>query len=253
MVLEYIKDRIVSGDLRPGSRLPTETEIGDHLGISRTPVREAIKIFEAVGVLDVQVGSGTFVNPSLEPSLAQLLLFKLYLQDTTPQKMMEVRRLIARGCAELAAERRTSEDLAAMRAAIARMEAFAARPDAPLDEVLEADLEFHRAVNRATKNELTETVGNYILDMVAPWIRMSLARLTARAALESHRLEYRMIESGNAAGARETSSLNAVDLSVENWRDSLVDLPRTAPVAATRRRRPPRAAKAAAPGVPAGK
>ena len=103
MVLEHIKDQIISGELTPGSRLPTEIEIGDHLGISRTPVREAIKIFEAMGVLDVRIGSGTFVNPSLEPSLAQLLLFKMYLQQSTPQKMMELRRVMARGAAELAA------------------------------------------------------------------------------------------------------------------------------------------------------
>lgn len=224
IVLEYLKDQIISGKLKPGARLPTEAEIGEKLGISRTPVREALKIFEAMGVLAVRRGSGMFVNPDIEPSLAQLLLFKLYLQETTPQKMMEVRRLIARGCAELAAERRTDDDLAAMSKAIEKMKSFAGLDNPPWDDVLEADLEFHRAIHRATGNELTETIANYILDMVAPWIKFSLKRLTPQAALDSHMLEFRMIQNGNAVGARETSVLNPSDFSVMDWRDSLIEM-----------------------------
>ena len=207
--------------LKPGSQLPTENEIAEHLGISRTPVREAIKIFEAMGVLDVRIGSGTFVNQEIEPSLAQLLLFQLYLQKTTPQKMMEVRQMIARGCSEMAAQRRTTEDLAAMEAAIKKMEALAKLADPSFDEALEVDLEFHRAVNRAAHNELVETIGNFILDTVAPWIKISLQRLSPSAAVKVHRLEYEMIAAGNSDGARENKTMAAVDLSLENWRNSL--------------------------------
>ena len=217
-----LRQRIVKGELPGGTRL-YEVALAEELEISRTPVREAIKIFEAMGVLDVRIGSGTFVNPSLEPSLAQLLLFKMYLQQSTPQKMMELRRVMARGAAELAAERRTSDDLANMGEAIEHMSKFVDMAEPPWDEVLEADLDFHRAVNRATHNELMETMANYILDMVAPWIKTSLQRLTPKAAIESHRMEFRMIELGNVAGARESMSMNAVDMSVQNWRDSLLD------------------------------
>lgn len=225
MVLEHVKDQIIAGHLKPGSQLPTENEIAEHLGISRTPVREAIKIFEAMGVLDVRIGSGTFVNQEIEPSLAQLLLFQLYLQKTTPQKMMEVRQMIARGCSEMAAQRRTSEDLAAMEAAIKKMEALAKLANPSFDEALEVDLEFHRAVNRATHNELVETIGNFILDTVAPWIKISLQRLSPSAAVKVHRLEYEMIAAGNSDGARENRTMAAVDLSLENWRNSLIETP----------------------------
>ncbi len=225
MVLEHVKDQIIAGQLKPGSQLPTENEIAEHLGISRTPVREAIKIFEAMGVLDVRIGSGTFVNQDIEPSLAQLLLFQLYLQKTTPQKMMEVRQMIARGCSEMAAQRRTTEDLAAMQIAIKKMEALAASPSPSYDKALEVDLEFHRAINRATHNELVETIGNFILDTVAPWIKISLQRLTPAAAVNVHKLEYEMIAAGNSDGARENKTTVAVDISLENWRNSLIEKP----------------------------
>ncbi|MCM0018370.1 MAG: FadR family transcriptional regulator [Tagaea sp.] len=225
MVLEHVKDQIIAGQLKPGSQLPTENEIAEHLGISRTPVREAIKIFEAMGVLEVRIGSGTFVNRDIEPSLAQLLLFQLYLRKTTPQKMMEVRQMIARGCSEMAAQRRTNDDLAAMRSAIEKMEILAASPSPSYDEALEVDLEFHRAINRATHNELVETIGNFILDTVAPWIKLSLQRLSPAAAVNVHKLEYEMIAAGDSAGAWQGKTTAAVDISLENWRNSLVETP----------------------------
>jgi len=220
-VLEYIREGIAKGDLKPGSKLPNETEIAEELGISRTPVREAIKILEAVGILEIQIGSGTFVRPSLAPSIAQLLMFQLYLQQTTPQKLMEARRIIERGCAELAAQRRSEQDLVAMREAIVRLEALSGREDEKPEETLEADLDFHRAIFKATDNELIKAIGSFVLEMVSPWIRQSLRVTGAAKAAQMHRAEYTMIEAENAGAARESVVFAAVDVGMEHWLSSL--------------------------------
>ena len=221
-VLEYVREGIATGRLKPGSKLPVENEIAEHLGVSRTPVREAVKILEAVGILDVRIGSGTYVQPSLEPSIAQLLMFQLYLRQTTPKKLMEARRIIERGCAELAAERRKPADLDEMADSIKALEFFAGAEHEQPDETLEADLAFHRAVYKATDNELINAIGNFVLDLVSPWVRQSLQLTGAAKAAEMHRAELMMIEAQNAGAARECVA--AVDLGMQHWLESLQTL-----------------------------
>ncbi len=220
-VLEYVRDEIASGRLKPGSKLPVENEIAETLGVSRTPVREAVKILEAVGILDVRIGLGTYVQPSLQPSIAQLLMFQLYLRHTTPQKMMEARRIIERGCAELAADRRTPENLKEMADSIEVLESFSGREQEQPEEALEADLAFHRAVCKATNNELINAIGNFVLDVVSPWVRQSLQLTGAAKAAEMHRAVLMMIEAQNAGAARECAAVTAVDLGMQHWLDSL--------------------------------
>lgn len=228
IVLEYLKDGISDGTFAPGGKLPTENEIAETLGVSRTPVREAVKILEALGLLDVRIGSGTYVRVGLERSLSHVLMMQLSLHKTTPQKLMEARRIVERGCAELAAERRTEADLDEMRASIAALEACVGRPDATLDEMLEADLDFHRIVFRATRNELVTTFANFVLDTVTPWIRRSMDNAGPKRAVYNHKLLFTMIEARNAGAARESVVLTAVDKGMDHWRDSLeTDTPDT--------------------------
>jgi GntR family transcriptional repressor for pyruvate dehydrogenase complex len=221
IVLQYIKDCISDGTFPPGSKLPTENEIAETLGVSRTPVREAVKILEALGLLDVRVGSGTYLRVGLERSLSHVLMLQLSLHKTTPKKLMEARRIVERGCAELAAERRTEDDLAQMRASIEALESCTNRHDATPNEMLEADLQFHRVVFQATKNELVAAFANFVLDMVAPWVGRSLENTDPMQAVYNHKLEYSMIEAGNAGAARESVVLTAVDAGMDHWRSSL--------------------------------
>ncbi len=61
IVVNAIKEMLVTRELRPGDRLPTEIEISEGLGVSRGSVREAMKILSAFGLIDIRVGNGTYV------------------------------------------------------------------------------------------------------------------------------------------------------------------------------------------------
>jgi GntR family transcriptional repressor for pyruvate dehydrogenase complex len=203
LVLDHIKSRIADGRLRPGDQLPPENELARELGLSRTPVREAIKVLAAVGIVVVRHGHGTFVSDGAQASLGQLLLFEIYLRDTTPQKLMEVRRIFERSCAELAAQRRTEDDLVEMRACIERLRPLVERPHPDYDATVEADLAFHRAIYKASKNELVATLANFVSNMIAPWLRRSHANGGLEHTVRLHEIMYAMIEARNAAAARE--------------------------------------------------
>jgi len=227
VVIEYIKDAVTTGHFKGGDQLPTELELATLLGVSRTPVREAIKVLDMVGIIEVRHGTGTFVRDGVHAALAQLMLFQTYLQVTTPQKLMEVRQVFERSCAELAAERRTQEDLDAMQQSIEVSRQLANDPNATLEQVLKADLDFHKLVYSAAQNELLETVANFVLSMVAPWIKTSIERAGPHNAVKLHEVMYMMIESGNANAAREFANssdfaqMDPVDANMQHFRDTI--------------------------------
>lgn len=220
-VLAFVRAQIESGRWRPGDRLPNEAELCRELGVSRTPVREAVKVLEAAGVLAVRQGSGTFVRQDQAEALAPLLTLQQKVTCASPTALMELRRLFERACAELAAAHRTEFDLEAMRRAIDELRQLARAPGSDPAAVLEADLCFHRAVYRAAHNELIELLANFMLTTVAPWIGKSLTVGGAEKAVRLHEIELAMIESQNPGGARECYTNDAIDRQMEHWRQTL--------------------------------
>jgi GntR family transcriptional regulator, transcriptional repressor for pyruvate dehydrogenase complex len=228
LVIEAIKSRLSEGAWKSGDRLPNEDELAAILHVSRTPLREAIKILDMANVLEIRRGTGTFVRHGSVASLSQLVLFQRYLSRATPQKLMEVRWLFERSCAELAAQRRTEDDLAGMRAAIDDLRALAT-PNwtSIIEEICEMDKLFHRRVYDAAKNELISTISNFVLDMVSPFMMRSLKVGGPWKTIKLHEMLYVMIENGNPAGAREITSMNAVDVNMNHFRENLEDVSST--------------------------
>ena len=108
---------IVAGRYQANTPLPSETELAEQSGVSRLTVREAVKALAAKQVVRVEHGRGTFVNPSsswsvLDPVLLIARSSQNADQLALPRKLIEARRVVEVAVAELAAERRTPEDLA---------------------------------------------------------------------------------------------------------------------------------------------
>jgi DNA-binding FadR family transcriptional regulator len=191
VVIEHVKQQISEGTWPPGARLPNENEVAKTLGVSRTPVREAMKVLSSAGLLETRQGQGTFVRSRISTSTLQLALFHLHLEATTPQKLMEVRELFEAACVELASERRTNDDIVAMSEAVRRLRAVAEAMPLDRTAALEADLDFHRAVYAATHNELIEAIANLMLQMIAPYVAKSheAGQLSQSIALHEMMLE----------------------------------------------------------------
>lgn len=223
VVVEFVRAELASGRLGPGDRLPTEHEIAERLGVGRNSVREAVRVLQAAGLVDVRHGTGSFVREGVEGSIAQLMLFRSLVAQADAGSLIEVRRVFERACAELAAQRRSEADLAAMRDAIDRLRRLADTPDAPVAEALDADLAFHRAVFRASGNEMLANLADFVLTAVAPWVERSLARHGPRRTAELHETEYQRIlaRDAGAAGDQASAALQAVDLNMEYWRQGL--------------------------------
>lgn len=185
-LVEALGDRIRDGVIAPGDKLPTEAEVMAEFGVSRTVVREAISKLQASGLVQTRHGIGTFVA---EPSEAAS--FRI-----TPEQMATLRDVIAvlelrigveTEAAGLAAQRRSDDNLRAMRTAL---DAFAAANEQGRDAV-GADFQFHLEIARATQNahfaELMNTLGAMIIprarlegaDVVSEERRTYLRRVNA--------------------------------------------------------------------------
>src|SRR5213596_864126 len=115
--IEHIKGMIVSGELRPGDRLPREADLADRLGLSRNSLREAVKALSLIHVLDVRQGDGTYVT-SLEPRLlldAMTFVVEFH-RDDTVLEFLEVRRILEPAATAMAALNMTDQQIADLRA-----------------------------------------------------------------------------------------------------------------------------------------
>ncbi|GIJ49665.1 GntR family transcriptional regulator [Virgisporangium aliadipatigenens] len=145
-----IRSMIQNGELPPGSRLPPEPQLAAQMGLSRSGVREAVKVLESARVLDVRRGDGTYVT-SLAPRLLLegLGLAVELLRDDTLLEVMEVRRMLEPVATGLAALRVTDAALAELSGILDSMRAAADDHE----KLIGFDTAFHHTVVAATGNE----------------------------------------------------------------------------------------------------
>ncbi len=156
---------------KPGDKLPTEAEIMQEYGVSRTVVREAISRLQAARMVETRHGIGTFL---LEPPVAPL---RLDARDAVTMldvmAVLELRITVETEAARLAAERRTEQDLAELRRALA---AFEAQIE-PGGDTVAADLAFHQQVAIATGNRYFHEILAQMGATIIPRTRVDTAEL----------------------------------------------------------------------------
>ncbi|MCZ0207712.1 FCD domain-containing protein [Streptomyces sp. UMAF16] len=146
--VEEIKAMIAEGRLEPGQRLPTERDLAVQLGMSRSSTREAIRALTVMGVLDARHGSGIYVGTLEAGDLLETFGVVADLsRGSRLVELLQVRRILESAATALAAARITEEQLAAVEAHLAAMNAT----DDP-EEILAHDLAFHREIASAAGN-----------------------------------------------------------------------------------------------------
>ena len=109
-IVEQLRELISTGTFNPGDKLPSERDMAQMLGVSRASVREAVVALQAMGVLDVKPGEGTFVSASMNSEMIEPLALVLSVERNPLAQLMEVRRILEAEAAALAAQRATEQD-----------------------------------------------------------------------------------------------------------------------------------------------
>lgn len=199
---DQLQRLIVTRTFPPEHRLPSERELGDLLGVSRTVVREALRALTAKGLVEVRGGAGTFVtvpSTSLVSELLSLCLSHTDTGDVNFGHLLEIRRVLEIEMSGLAAERRDESDLAHLRELLESMN----RQGTEAEEWARVDVGFHNALALASKNPLFPIVLRSITDILM-YVRLLAIRLpeTPRNALLHHTRIFEAVEKGDPAEAR---------------------------------------------------
>src|SRR5262247_1339862 len=122
-ILDAIAGFILERGLQPGDRLPPERELCERLKVSRPTLREALKRWAALGILDMRVGSGTYLRVPVAPGAVHFAV-TVQLEHVHLQRTLELRRALETEAAELAATRATAADVAEICKRLEHMEAM---------------------------------------------------------------------------------------------------------------------------------
>jgi len=199
-VAALLNRKIASGDLYPGSRLPTEQQLSDEFGVSRNVVREAIAQLRADGIVEARQGVGAFVMAPEQR--AAIRIDREALNDIgNMERLFELRCILEVESASLAAVRREREHLDAIKAALDRMSGEERWEEGSID----ADLAFHREIARATGNAFIHTFISFVCEQIRRSIHY--ARLTnplhdlVEVNVGEHVRIYEALAAGDASAA----------------------------------------------------
>jgi DNA-binding FadR family transcriptional regulator len=218
-VVATLGRRILSGDLAPGHSLPNTVQLSDDLGVSRSALREAIKVLSAKGLLEVRPRTGTRVRGRdnwnlMDPEV--LAWCGPELDAELLRSLLECRALIEPGAAALAAGNATAKQLAVIEAAFDRM----LRAD-DINIRVQADLDFHVAVLKASGNLFLAQWAGTVSSVLLAAFRLSTA--TANSSddvFAAHRDVMEAIRLHNGPRAdramRRLLAIAAIDLHVTN-------------------------------------
>jgi GntR family transcriptional repressor for pyruvate dehydrogenase complex len=190
-VVDEIVDQLMAyvTELQPGDRIPAERQLVRQLGVSRSSMREALRVLTSRGLLEVREGLGTFVAQDHQPFISHALMVSSLIGGRTARELHEVRAHVEPFCARLAAERATEADLEGIRTCLARQEAALGS----VDEFLDADVAFHLAIAQASENRV-------LVEMLRTVRALAMARMATllsarRDMTRSYREHRRIFES----------------------------------------------------------
>ena len=150
IIVDQIRLLMRQGQLKPGDRLPPERDLCERFGVSRVTVREALRMLESSGLVEIRVGArgGAFVTAPSSDRVGEGLADLLTLSVISASDVTEVRMILEAGIVPLVCERATEEDLLELEAICQRSEAALTAGDYSMD----MSLEFHIRVAQATHN-----------------------------------------------------------------------------------------------------
>ena len=199
-IVEYVREQLERGELKPGDRLPPERSLALQTGVSRSSVRVGLRALATMGIIQSRHGSGTFVAdgpPTLE---TEPLHFLAALHGFTRDEMFEARRLLEVGVVGLSARRASGEQVAAIAEEVTSM--FASL-DSPQD-FLRHDIRFHRAVAAASGNPILGSLVEMLSAVFYENRRETVGRARdLRESAEMHRRIYMAIRQHDPAAASD--------------------------------------------------
>lgn len=165
-IVSVFKNMLIDGRIKPGDKLPTEAELVQQLGVSRTPLREAIKILEAIGIIKIKRGEGMYICKEISNSHLNPMIFSIILHSKNTDKLIEFRQYFESMVLEMVSKNGTLDDLQKIKQVYEwQVDTANQSEHFSYAELAEIDLQFHYAVIEATKNPFVIEIGKTIYEL----------------------------------------------------------------------------------------
>ena len=197
-VAQVLLTHLVSGEYKPGQRLPPERALADSLGVGRSLIREALKALTLLGLIEVRPGDGTYLRRRPSNLLPASFEWGLLLGENQLEDVMEARQELEVVLAGLAALRRTDADIADLRVLLEAM-----RDATEAADFVAADVAFHLRIARTAKNSVLQSMHNGTQSLLHAWIsRVIAAADETKPSYLEHEPVFLAISDGDEAAAR---------------------------------------------------
>ncbi|MGU3498017.1 FadR/GntR family transcriptional regulator [Mycobacterium sp. C31M] len=198
-VARALLDAVFSGQITPGTRMPSERQLAESFGVGRFVVREALKSLGLLGLLEVRQGDGTYVRAPDSSLLPRVVEWGLLVGEQRTSDLVETRQHLEPVTARLAAERRSDSDLVIIRSHLDGM-----RDAADNDVFVDADVAFHLSIAEATGNSVLSNMLSSIASLLNVWIRSVVEAAESREpSYLEHVPIFDAIAARDAVGATE--------------------------------------------------
>lgn len=225
IIIGQIRELISSGVLKPGDKLPSERKLADHLGVTRSQIREAIRKLEFYGILKTLPQSGTTVSGLGIVALEGLITDVLKLEKSDFHSLIETRVLLETEAAYKAAVRRSEKDIQNIEAALLAYEKKRLTNDVAIDE----DFMFHMKIAEASKNSVLIS----LMLIITPELLQNYQKLEVcdpmknNQRIDEHRAILKAIKEGDPDEALAVMRHHLNDIQARSLLDryAVIDLP----------------------------
>lgn len=206
-LISIFKQLIAEGTLVPGGRLSPERELAETFGVSRSSLRQALKVLEIMGVISQKVGDGTYLNSAATSILGEPMEFLILLDGISFHELMEARLFVEPELAARAAVRASDEEVAEIRRELVLME------DSQSDQetFVQHDLMFHQAIFRAAGNRVCNQMFSVVHRSQRKLMELTSQVVHADHTLTLHRRIYNAIRKRDPQEARQRMMEHLLD------------------------------------------
>lgn len=189
-VMQYLKDLIAGNELMIGSRIPSERELTERLGISRNSVREALRMLEHMGFLECRQGSGNYMVVNAEQSFTRIFDMLFLLKQVSREEICSFRCNLDKALCFSLIEAGDTVDLSLAEKALEEE-----RQAQTMEEQIEADRAFHFSLIEATQNQMWSCISNAVVDVYRNCIDASIRHADDSLKAKFQELHERILES----------------------------------------------------------
>lgn len=212
-IIMQLSQAILEGEFKPGDKLLSEAQLCEQLGVGRNSLREAIKMLNAMGVLETKRGQGTFLAKEISHDVFNPLIFKLILEPKSAKDIYELRVLLESIVVLMAIRKATTEDMIEVKTIVLKTRELLENGHNDIDVFVKLDMQFHLTIAKATHNHLIETILTTVITIFEPFIKkVLLSENGILLSIKNHTNLIQVIEQKNTMEA-----MNAVKKSLDEF------------------------------------